>query len=64
LRIFDDDNTPPFTISRLPLAIEVAPEVTVIAPPGTGKTVTFLQLAEHMLANAAILESAEFSATF
>jgi hypothetical protein len=55
LRIFDDAKTPPFTISRLPLAVEVAPEVTVIAPPGTGKTITFLQLAEHMLADAAIV---------
>ena len=50
LRIFDDRSTPPFTISQLPLAVEVAPEITIVAPPGTGKTITLLQFAGHALA--------------
>jgi hypothetical protein len=49
LRIEDDNEAPAFSISRLPLAIEVAPEVTIVAPPGTGKTTTLLQLAGHAL---------------
>lgn len=49
LRLYDDANASPFNISKLPLAIEVASEVTIIAPPGTGKTTTMLQLAEHVL---------------
>jgi len=49
LRIDGDNEAPSFSISKLPLAVEVAPEVTIVAPPGTGKTTTLLQLAGHAL---------------
>jgi hypothetical protein len=55
LRLYDDPNAPPFSIARLPLAVEVAPEVTIVAPPGTGKTTTLLQLAGHVLAGNSIV---------
>lgn len=55
LRILDDEKTPPFNISRLPPALEVAPEVTIVAPPGTGKTTTLLQLARHVLSANSII---------
>jgi hypothetical protein len=50
LRLYDNQSAPPFSTSRLPSAIEVAPEVTIVSPPGTGKTITLLQLAGHVLA--------------
>jgi hypothetical protein len=49
LRIEGDNEAPSFSINKLPLAVEVAPEVTIVAPPGTGKTTTLLQLARHAL---------------
>ncbi len=55
LRLFDDQSAPPFSISKLPPALEVAPEVTIIAPPGTGKTTSLLQLAGHVLAANSII---------
>jgi hypothetical protein len=55
LRLYDDQNAPPFSISKLPAALEVAPQVTIVAPPGTGKTTTLLQLAAHALATGAII---------
>jgi hypothetical protein len=55
LRLYDDQSAPPFRISKLPLAVEVAPEVTIVAPPGTGKTTTLLQLAEHVLTAKSIV---------
>ena len=55
LRLHDDATAPPFSISQLPLAVEVAPEVTIVAAPGTGKTTTLLQLAEHVLAVGSIV---------
>jgi hypothetical protein len=55
LRLYDDQSAPPFSISKLPLAVEVAPEVTIVAPPGTGKTTTLLQLAGHVLAAKSIV---------
>lgn len=55
LRLYDDQGASPFSISRLPLAVEVAPEVTIVAPPGTGKTTTLLQLAGHVLAANSIV---------
>lgn len=54
LRIYDDTIAPPFSISKLPSALEVAPEVTIVAP-GTGKTTTLLQLATHVLAANSIV---------
>jgi hypothetical protein len=55
LRLYDDQSAPPFSISRLPLAVEVAPEVTIVSPPGTGKTTTLLQLGAHVLAANSIV---------
>jgi hypothetical protein len=51
LRIHGDQSSPSFTIERLPSAIDVAHEVCIIAPPGTGKTTTLLQLADAVLAS-------------
>jgi NACHT conflict system protein len=55
LRLSDDPERPPFTISKLPLAIEVAPEVAIVAAPGTGKTTTVLQLASKVLSSNSIV---------
>jgi hypothetical protein len=49
LRIDGDSAARSFGIGKLPLAIEAAPDVTIVAPPGTGKTTTLLQLAGHAL---------------
>ena len=43
------ENGPAFTIARIPEGLEVAPEICLVAPPGTGKTTTLLQLAEAFL---------------
>ena len=50
LRPFDDQEAAPFKISKLPAGLDVSPEVTIVAPPGTGKTTTVLQLATYVLA--------------
>jgi hypothetical protein len=55
LRLHGDEDTPPFSIRKMPLAVEVAPEVTIVAPPGTGKTTTLLQLAGHVLSSKSIV---------
>jgi hypothetical protein len=55
LRLFDDQDTPPFSISKMPLAVEVAPEITIVSPPGTGKTTTLLQLAALRLSANSIV---------
>jgi NACHT C-terminal Alpha/Beta 2 len=55
LKLFDEADAPPFSISKLPPALEVAPEITLVAPPGTGKTTTVLQLARHVLAGNSIV---------
>jgi len=55
LTLYNDASVPPFRIGELPLAVEVAPEVTIIAPPGTGKTTTLLHLASYVLARNAII---------
>jgi hypothetical protein len=49
LTLQGDDSVPPFQISNLPRAFAAAPEVTIIAPPGTGKMTTLLQLADFTL---------------
>jgi len=49
LRVEGDNEASSFSIGKLPLAVEVSPEVTIVAPPGTGKTTTLLQLAGHAL---------------
>ena len=53
LRMVDGESTQVFTASGLASGIDVFDEVAVIAPPGTGKTTTLLQLAEAILADAA-----------
>jgi hypothetical protein len=55
LRLYDDPSAPPFSISKLPMAVEVASEVTIVSLPGTGKTTTLLQLAGHVLAANSIV---------
>lgn len=55
LRIDGDNTAPSFSIGKLPMVIEVAPDVTIVAPPGTGKTTTLLQLAGHALARHSIV---------
>jgi hypothetical protein len=55
LGLVDDTSAPSFSISELPLAVEVAPEVVIVAPPGTGKTTTLLQLAAHVIAANSIV---------
>jgi NACHT C-terminal Alpha/Beta 2 len=55
LTLYGDPSVAPFRIGELPLAVEVAPEVTIIAPAGTGKSTTLLQLASHVLARNTII---------
>lgn len=55
LKMLDEAETPPFRIGSLPPALEVAPEITLVAAPGTGKTTTVLQLARHVLAGKSIV---------
>lgn len=55
LTLLDDPDTPSFSISKLPPALEVAHEITLVAPPGTGKTTTVLQLAQHVLAGNSVI---------
>ena len=55
LRLHGDESAPPFSISKLPLAVEIAPEIAIVAAPGTGKTTTLLQLAGQLLASGAIV---------
>ena len=50
LRLAGKKGVPPFSISNLPPALEIAAEATIVAPPGTGKTTTVLQLADDVLA--------------
>lgn len=53
LKMVDDgESADVFTASGLASAIEVFDEIAVIAPPGTGKTTTLLQLTEAILNNA------------
>lgn len=52
LKLVDEKRTEIFTACGLSSAIEVFGEVSVIAPPGTGKTTTLLQLTEAVLGNA------------
>jgi hypothetical protein len=55
LKLLDEPDTPPLSICKLPPALEVAPEITLVASPGTGKTTTVLQLARQVLAGNAIV---------
>jgi hypothetical protein len=51
LKMVDEKSTEVFTASGLASAIEVFDEIAVIAPPGTGKTTTLLQLTAAILGN-------------
>lgn len=55
LKMVDEKSTEVFTASGLASAIEVFNEIAVIAPPGTGKTTTLLQLQETILKNASFV---------
>ncbi len=46
LRMMHGNAVQPFNASALSSAVETFNEITVVAPPGTGKTTTLLQLAE------------------
>lgn len=52
LKMVDEKSVKVFAASGLASAIEVFDEVAVIAPPGTGKTTTLLQLTQAILGNA------------
>ncbi len=52
LKMVDCESADVFTASGLASAIEVFDEIAVIAPPGTGKTTTLLQVTEAILNNA------------
>jgi hypothetical protein len=49
LRITDGDYKQAFNVCGLAAAVETFNEIVVIAPPGTGKTTTLLQLVEAIL---------------
>jgi hypothetical protein len=49
LKMADHEGTELFPVSGLASTIEVFNEIAVIAPPGTGKTTTLLQLAESII---------------
>jgi hypothetical protein len=50
LRMKDGANARPFHVSGLAAAAEAFTEFTVIAPPGTGKTTTLMQVADAIVA--------------
>ena len=52
IKMVHESSTEAFTASGLASAIEVFHAVAVIAPPGTGKTTTLLQLVEEILGKA------------
>jgi len=52
LKLIDETSTQVFTASGLASVMEVFDEIAVIAPPGTGKTTTLLQLTETILGYA------------
>ena len=49
LRMTDSNSVRAFNVSGLAAAIEAFNEIVVMAPPGTGKTTTLLQVAEAIL---------------
>ena len=49
LKMVDRNNTHAFDVSGLAAVIETFNDIVVIAPPGTGKTTTLLQLADTLL---------------
>lgn len=57
LRLTDYDSNTSLTVSGLVSGLGRFEQVAVIAPPGTGKTTTLLQLAEAALANKAFISA-------
>ena len=55
LRMIDGKHERTFTVAGLASGVDVFDEVAVIAPPGTGKTTTLLQLVEAILGNASFI---------
>lgn len=51
LRMIDGSSVQPFTVSALAVATRTFNEIVVVAPPGTGKTTTLLQIAETSLSS-------------
>lgn len=49
LRLTDGDSVRAFNVSALATAIETFKEIAVVAPPGTGKTTTLLQMVDAIL---------------
>ena len=49
LRMSDGDNERAFHVSGLAAALDTFKEITVIAPPGTGKTTTLIQVADAIV---------------
>src|SRR5260221_4578426 len=49
LRMTDGDSVRAFNVTGVATAIETFNEITVIAPPGTGKTTTLLQVTDAIL---------------
>jgi hypothetical protein len=52
LRMTDGDNERAFHVSGLAAALDTFKEITIIAPPGTGKTTTLVQVADAIMQTA------------
>ena len=65
LRMTDGDSVRAFNVSGLAAAVDTFNEITVIAPPGTGKTTTLLQVTDAILSEgntiAAFIPLSEWS---
>jgi len=55
LRLVDGERTKIFTATNLSSALEAFDQIVVVAPPGTGKTTTLLQLVDAILTNAKLV---------
>lgn len=55
LRLDDGNERKEFTVSGLASGLEVLNQIALIAPPGTGKTTTLLQLADALIANSSFV---------
>ena len=52
LRFADSSAERSFQVSRLAVAVQTFPEISIVSPPGTGKTTTLLQATEALLSEA------------
>ncbi|MCK5614811.1 hypothetical protein KAR91_73800, partial [Candidatus Pacearchaeota archaeon] len=52
LRLVDGEKTRIFTATNLSSGLEIFDQIAIVAPPGTGKTTTLLQLVDAMLTSA------------